>query len=510
MLKITINKDYYAIIDTDNIKLFNLIIKSFTRIETRYDYFARKYYNVNIKYYTTITDKKTNRKNIKIKAGLVYFLCNSLKANNISYDIYDSSKSINLNKISVITHLNDQVTLRKYQVDAVKSAFYYKNCCIQLPTGSGKSEVSASIIKTFLNVYSDEAVLYVVPTIALQKEAKDRFNKYNIETNTEYPIIKGKVNILTYMGLIRADTNKLDYRQKNLVGCVIFDESQHLSSTKGSNIIHKFSNVRMRIGTSATPTEENSDKNKIYLKELNTKELKVFGCTGNIMYKRNIEETIEDNYITPVEVNIVNFEMDKKYCLSYEENDWHSIKNYLLKSDQRADFTAKFVNFIFSKKQFNTVALLIPEVKWSRIYMQKIANIYFNNQSIKIYELHGQGIIYEFIKGEPVKLKITEAEIAMQNIRNSEIKTIFSATSFFTEGIDIPNLQALFNVGGGRSVIRVKQQLGRVMRMFKNKEKAYIYEIRDISSLVLLSQFRKRLAIYEDEYNAEIKYLNKE
>lgn len=509
MLTININKDYYAVIETDNSRLFNLIVRSFTRTETRYDYFARKYYNIDVKYYSLVKNSKTNKQNIKVKAGLIPFLCRSLNKNNIEYKVNDFSKSINLDKIRVITHLNEKVTLRDYQISAVKAAFYHKNCCIQLPTGSGKSEVSASIIKTFLNIYNDEAVLYVVPTVALQREAKSRFNKYGIETNTEYPIQKSKTNILTYMGLIRADTKKLDYKQRDLVGCIIFDESQHLSSTKGCNIVHKFNNVRMRIGTSATPTEVQSSKEKMYLKDLVANELKVFGCTGGIGYKRSVEETIEDNFITPFEVNVIDFEMDKKYSLSYEETDWFSIKNELLKSEQRANFTAKLVRKVFTEKTFNTIALLIPEVKWSRIYMQILANLFFDIGNIKIYELHGQGIIYEYIKNHPVKLKDNEAEIAMENIRNPKIKTIFSATSFFTEGIDIPNLQALFNVGGGKSVIRVKQQLGRVMRMFKNKEKAYVYEIRDISSLVLLSQFRKRLAIYEDEYNAEIKYLNK-
>lgn len=497
MLNILIKKDNYAYLNTNgNSKLFSLLLKSFSRKEKVFNNFYRMYEMRTSIYYGLVDNKKF----IKIKAGLVPFLVASLDKNRIQYRIIDERKKLKTN-INIITRLNNDVELRKYQYEAVKAIFNVSYGVVQLPTSSGKTEISSSIIKSYFTEYND-AILYVVPTVALQKEAKTRFESYGIDTNLQFPLQQNKVNIITYMGLIRADNNKLGYKQRDTVGMIIFDEAHHLSADKSSKIVHRFNNLRSVIGMTATPS--NDLETKTFLKELNSKELTMFGCTGPVAYKMEIDETIDYGFVTPIEVRVVDFYT--KHSLGEDENDWHIIKRVILKDEERAQFVANYTKHIFDDANLNTVVLLIPEVQWSRQYMKHIADLY-KNSDVKIFELYGSGAICEYINNKPVSLtSSTDKDRVMDEIRNPNIKTIFSATTFFFEGINIKNLQAVINCYGGRDSKRIKQQCGRAMRLFNGKNVAYIHEIKDCNNPVLLSQFRHRIDIYKQEYNAKIVY----
>ena len=502
MLNICIKKDYYAYISSDNEKLLQLIKKSFTRTEKIYNNFYKMYEKRTKMFYGMVEQGKY----IKVKAGIIKYLTASLDKNHIEYNIKDERLTLDNSKIRICTALSDTVTLRPYQFDAVTAVLKNSFSCIQLPTGSGKTEIAASIIKSVLNIYFTESFLYVVPTCRLQKEAETRFKRYNIKTNTELPLKSGYVNILTYAALIRADNNKLDYKQREKVCAIVFDEAHKLSADKTSKIVHRFSGLRLCVGISATLSENFDIYNKKYLKELDSKELFVCGCTGPVVYNMDISDCINNNFITNVEIRVANYKFDN-HIISRDETDWYEIKDKILKSDDRADFVAKYIKHIITAANLNTIVLLTPEVEWSRIYMKYV----FKNLKdfgFRFFELYGQEKIIEHIGvNEIINIKTDEDKNKVYKaIKDPNIKTIFSATSFFYEGVDIANIQALVNCGSGRSVKRIKQQAGRIMRLFKDKDIAYIHEIKDYPNIVLENQCNRRLSIYEEEYNAKIIY----
>lgn len=503
MININIKKDYFAYITTDSKYYFNLLIKSFTRRNKEFNHFYKMYDYVDRKYYSLVNKGSC----IKVKAGLISFLCKSLDKNKIAYKILDERERIILNRdFKIISHLSDDIKLRNYQLDAVKEVFKNPFGMIQLPTGTGKSEISAAIIKTYIYNYSEEAVVYLVPTIALQKDASNRFTKYGIDVNTKLPLKVSCVNIFTYMFMNRVGKDRFDYKQRNLVGAILYDEAQHLKGDKTSKIVHGFKNLRLNLGISATPSDC-SDEYKKYLKELNSTELTVFGSTGKIVYMMQIDESISMDFVTPIEVHVAKFY--DRFLNSDDEFDWYKIKQYHLKNEKRANFVANYVKHICDDANLNTVVLLIPEIEWSKLYMKCVKDVYKNESNVRCFELYGGNTIYEYKDNleNPVLLSTKEEkEEAMNAILNPNIRTIFSATTWFYEGVNIPNIQAVINCYGGRDSKRVKQQCGRAMRLFKDKSVAYIHEIEDVNNYVLMSQFTKRLGIYIDEYNADIIY----
>ena len=103
MLTINIKKDNFAYLDDNmNARLFILLQKSFTRKKKVYNNFFKTYENQIKRFYSVVTNNRSNL--IKIKAGLVPFLCKSLDDNtNIEYKIIDERRKINKEKINIIT-----------------------------------------------------------------------------------------------------------------------------------------------------------------------------------------------------------------------------------------------------------------------------------------------------------------------------------------------------------------------------------------------------------------------
>ena len=582
MVNILVDKDYFAYISCDDKSLFSLIKRSFTRKISKYNNWLKRYEEREVKHYTLFNKGKQ----IKVKAGLIPFLTASFDSRGIEYNVRDNRERLDLKTKNIVTKFSNGMFLRPYQEEAARLALAENYCCIQLPTGAGKTNVAASIIKTYLESYYRRAVVYVVPTIRLQTEAKERFELYGIKTSTTKDFILGVANIVTYTTLVRSE---ISTEVKNRVGAILWDECHHLKANKASKIVHQYKKLNLCVGLSATvvadieykkqlnrfelygiKTSTTKDfilgvanivtyttlvrseistevKNRVgailwdechhlkankaskivhqykklnlcvglsatvvadieYKKQLNrlaNQDFSVFGCTGLPVYYKPIDETIEEKYITPIKINVV--ENREQIKLTDEElADWHVIKRKVLMSKNRANLIAALTKQLVEQHNLNTVCLLIPEVLWSKQYMVILSQYFEFNKDVRIILMYGQDKYDEIIDGKIQNLATDEEKKeAMQAIKDPNIKTVFSATSFLYEGIDITNMQAIINVYGGRSTTRVKQQAGRVCRLFKDKNMAYIYEIYD-DCPVLLSQLKARLKIYKSEYNAEV------
>lgn len=70
------------------------------------------------------------------------------------------------------------------------------------------------------------------------------------------------------------------------------------------------------------------------------------------------------------------------------------------------------------------------------------------------------------------------------------------ATSLADEGLNLPNAQVLILVSGGRSKAKTEQRTGRVLRIWKDKPGAVIYDFADKSHPLLAKHSRVRQELY--------------
>jgi superfamily II DNA or RNA helicase len=94
-------------------------------------------------------------------------------------------------------------------------------------------------------------------------------------------------------------------------------------------------------------------------------------------------------------------------------------------------------------------------------------------------------------------------------MNSGEIRVLFS-TKLADEGLDIPRLDRLFLTCPVRSINKVNQQIGRIMRRFPGKEDAVVFDFRDSLASLAESQYLTRLRkVYNDFDVLEVPYVNK-
>ena len=104
-----------------------------------------------------------------------------------------------------------------------------------------------------------------------------------------------------------------------------------------------------------------------------------------------------------------------------------------------------------------------------------------------------------FIYGGSTKKK---RQKALEDFEKGDIITLIGST-IADEGLDIPTLSALINCGGGKSPVRAKQRVGRVIR--KGSDYALVYDFIDRGKWTKKhTAERMRLLKTEEEFDLEI------
>ena len=165
--------------------------------------------------------------------------------------------------LDVKEDLLPNVTLRDYQVEALKVIVKWQNCLISVPTGGGKTlDLAALSI-----VFSKYRLLYLMDKVTLTRQTARRFLEYGID-QSEVCTITGD----TYHASSSSPYtwNELSIKKARVVLCIqqmarqalgnewekfdgiIVDESHHSRAPVLTAMLKKAKNARLRVGTSGT------------------------------------------------------------------------------------------------------------------------------------------------------------------------------------------------------------------------------------------------------------------
>jgi superfamily II DNA or RNA helicase len=126
-----------------------------------------------------------------------------------------------------------------------------------------------------------------------------------------------------------------------------------------------------------------------------------------------------------------------------------------------------------------------------------------------IYTLWEQfSIIAPNIKSTAITSRTPKRQRAavLKAMNQGEFQVLF-ATKLADEGLDIQRLDRLFLTCPIRSVNKVNQQIGRILRKFPGKKDAVVYDFRDSLVSLAESQYHTRLKqVYRDFDVMEIPY----
>ncbi len=349
--------------------------------------------------------------------------------------------------------------MRPYQVDAINALISNDGGILAMPTGSGKTRTAIE----FLKKVNFNNALIVVTTIDLRNQWNDIIK--------EDLILKNKIiYVMTYQS-IKGDLNWL-----NNEGIVIFDEVHHVSAKSLYNIAMKCSNATL-IGLSATPF-------RAYRPEI----MKINAAVGDIVYQISMRELIEQGYLCDAEIRIKDLEQDIE--VEYWDT-YHEIYDKAIVNNNKRN--QNIYKIAYGEAVEGLVLILVDKIE----HGQKILN------ELKDY-------IHNHYLGDDTENKIifVHGSSKKRKEKFDDIKAgkydIVIASKIYGEGVDIPNLKTLILAGGGKSSVKIVQQIGRLLRIFPGKEKAIIYDFTsDIK--YLKKHFQVRLEIYKGLF--EVKWV---
>jgi len=209
---------------------------------------------------------------------------------------------------------NNLKQLRPYQVQAIKALQNSakegnQRFLFEMATGTGKTLISAAVIKLFLKSGNARRVLFLVDRLELEDQAKRSFIQH---LGKDFKTVVYKENrdlwqnasvvISTIQTFLAGDRYKKEFSPTDFE-LVISDEA-HRSIGGNSRAVFEYF-VGYKLGLTATPKNylrgfdaERSDNQREYERRLLIDTYKTFGCeSGNPTFSYDLEQGAKDGYL---------------------------------------------------------------------------------------------------------------------------------------------------------------------------------------------------------------------
>ncbi|MCL9779897.1 DEAD/DEAH box helicase family protein [Vibrio sp. S4M6] len=311
----------------------------------------------------------------------------------------------------------------------------YQRGLVVLGTGMGKTWLSAFDAKQM----NANRVLFVAHREEILTQAFNTYAKLWPEKTSGYYHGKAKEQqkdmLFASVQTLGRETHFNRFDQAHF-DYIVVDEFHHASAKTYRNVIDYFT-PKFLLGLTATP-ERTDQANILSL------------CHDNLVFERNLVHGIDSKILVPFHY----FGVWDEY-VNYEEIPWRNGKFDPTALD--AQFaTQKRAEHIFKHwqkhQQSRTLAFCISQNHAD--YMAEAFNRTYKEQGLKAVSVHSNSQI--------------RRNEALNQLDKGEIQVIFSI-DLFNEGTDLPSIDTVLMIRPTESNIIFLQQLGRGLRLHKNK-----------------------------------------
>lgn len=420
-------------------------------------------------------------------------------SDEIKEDLLEYSKYTNIEDL-FLKFLPNEKDLYPHQIEAIDSWFDNdKRGILEMATGTGKTLTALKCLERLL-LEEDVVTVVSCPYSHLidqwASEIEDlnlaevykfyssgntnwRLDFENLNFNIKWDIIKRPVIILTTHNTFSSKDfiDKINKVQKNLL--LIADEMHHLAAKTFSNgLIEKYT---YRLGLSATPSHfmdpEGTDLLLDYFNDI------VFTFNLAEALTTNIPGT-DEKFLTPYDyypqkVDLNAEELDEYYKLSKK------IGQILANPEHDKDIVSKLM---FKRRAIVNNA--ISKYDYLRDILRNLERadhliIYCSDKQIdnvlKILDEEDISPSHRFTSKEKIRKSnkfagLSEREYLLKEFDKGNYKALV-AMKCLDEGVDVPSADKVIIMSSTTNPIEYIQRRGRVLRKYKNKQKAQIYDL---------------------------------
>jgi len=350
--------------------------------------------------------------------------------------------------------------LRPYQQRAVEWAKSSDGLIIA-PAGCGKTVIASSIIKHYHHLNPDWSFGWTAPTRETCEQARASLRAAGIPD--------GIVDI-------RCPHESVDFSKKNLL---VVDESKHSPARVLRAIIESCNGLRY--GFDATPWSDDPERNAILRNlfrnnqfEIKREEL------GNVLAHATVYMSSATDFLIQQKIDdhIEKLFTERKRYMRISQPElramcaWEAITEIgICGNKQRNAAAIMFANC----GGHSPTLVLVPRVTLGEEYAKAIGD------AVLVYS----------------KMSKKARREAMEEFKAGNINTMI-ATSLADEGLDLPNVETLVMVSGGRSAQKTIQRASRALRRSPGKDQAFIHDFKDNFHPLAQAHANKRIKCYKE------------
>lgn len=399
--------------------------------------------------------------------GLIPYVINECKKAGLQVELVDK-------RVKPVSDagfdMEEWVELRDYQQTVYDNLS--TRTIVQAATGAGKTCMMASAIAKF-NV---KPVIVLSPKATLAYQLRDEISKF---LGVEVGIMTGGETDIKDITVVTPQT----VLKSELLGqakALLVDECQFLGAQTLFDVARGAKNAYYRCAVSATPWRDGNDDLLIEAS------MNVRNPKSNI----NASTLIKKGKLTPCKIFFVEQEANCGWLGNYEK----TYNTAIVHNEDRNNKIMKIIDHSI-KNDLGSILVLFGRIDHGMLLKEKIEK-QFGSEPVdvecngKTYHLH----TVELISGE------TDMEMRnaiLEGARQEKVKILLGST-IADEGLDCPALKVLILTASGKSSTRAFQRVGRVLRLYKGRNQAYVYDFMD-NHPTFYKHFLYRKALYETE-----------
>ena len=336
--------------------------------------------------------------------------------------------------------LISKLKIRDYQQDAIDMFIEKKHGIINIATGGGKTLVASDIIRRL-----ECRVLWICDRKELLQQTKSVLFSYLGTTFKQ--IADGVVETGDHViATVQSLNSKLPELQEYLksVNFVIVDEFHKSAAETYQKVFAKLPNTKYRLGLTAT-VKRDDGKTPI-----------LHSLLGDVIYKVSTQDLIGMGYLVKPTIEFINLDPDLFSSGTYAEE----YKEMIVENVKRNKIIRAYCWTHHKDKMIILTKSVEHGKELSKILKPGCGTIKNN----------------EHLHGSVGKVK---REQMMQDFRDNKFRILIMTLSIGAEGLDIPDLDVIINAAANKGDVKSIQVLGRVLRMFKNKNSAKYIDFID-------------------------------
>ena len=375
--------------------------------------------------------------------------------------------------------------IREYQYTAVETTLKSKRNIILAATSSGKSMMIYSKIRWHLD--RNQKCLLIVPTVNLVDQMIGDFKDYSLKNGWDvdanvHPIYAGKERVFD-KGLVISTWQSLAAMQKgdvdnydliaSLTDVMICDETHRFKSLVVSKVIEGFTNTEWRTGTSGT------------LDGTQVNELVLIGLLGPVTPIISAREMMDSGYATEVDIRLMLLKHPEEICKALKGMDYKEEVNQLIACPARN----RFITNLALATSGNCLVLYDRVASHGKVLHDMVKDRAKEGRSV--YFIHG-------------KVDTDERERIRKIVETENNAIILATSSLFSTGTNIPSLENIIFAMPSKSNIRIRQSIGRGIRLKNGKSMCKVFDIADSYKYkkftnTTYTHMEARIAIYLSE-----------